>query len=62
MRWHKEGVHENNQVIVHPSDSEARKALYDFEADFARYVQNVCIGLVMDGFSLYNMSAASYSC
>jgi hypothetical protein len=55
-------VHENNQVIVQPSDSEARKALYDFEADFARYVQNVCIGLVMDGFSLYNMSAASYSC
>jgi hypothetical protein len=23
MRWHKEGVHENDKVIVHPSDSEA---------------------------------------
>jgi hypothetical protein len=23
MRWHKEGVHENDQVMVHPSDSEA---------------------------------------
>jgi hypothetical protein len=22
MRWHKEGVHENDQVMVHPSDSE----------------------------------------
>jgi hypothetical protein len=23
MRWHKEGVRENDQVMVHPSDSEA---------------------------------------
>jgi hypothetical protein len=22
MRWHKEGVHENDQVMVHPFDSE----------------------------------------
>jgi hypothetical protein len=22
MRWHKEGVRENDQVMVHPSDSE----------------------------------------
>jgi hypothetical protein len=27
MRWHKEGVRENDQVMVHPSDSEAWKAL-----------------------------------
>jgi hypothetical protein len=27
MRWHKEDARENNQVIVHPSDSEASKAL-----------------------------------
>jgi hypothetical protein len=36
MRWHKEGVHENDQVMVHPSDSEAWKALDDFDPDFAR--------------------------
>jgi hypothetical protein len=55
-------VHENDQVMVHPSDSEAWKALDDFDADFARDAQNVRIGLTTDGFSPYNMSAASYSC
>jgi hypothetical protein len=62
MRWHKEDVHENDQVIVHLSDSEAWKALDDFDADFARDAQNVCIGLMTDGFSPYNMSVASYTC
>jgi hypothetical protein len=49
-------------VMVHPFDSEAWKALDDFDANFARDAQNVCIGLVTDGFSLYNTSAVSYSC
>jgi hypothetical protein len=62
MRWHMEGVCESNQVMVHPSDSEAWKALDDFDVDFVRDAQNVCIGLATDGFSPYNMSAASYSC
>jgi hypothetical protein len=51
MRWHKEDVCENDQVMVHPSDSELWKALDDFDADFARFAHNVRIGL-----------AASYSC
>jgi hypothetical protein len=59
MRWHKEGVRENDQVTVHPSDSEAWKALDDF--DVAKDARNVRIGLVMDGFTPYNMSAASSS-
>jgi hypothetical protein len=62
MRRHMEGVRESNQVMVHPSDSEAWKALDDFDVDFVRDAQNVCIGLATDGFSPYNMSAASYSC
>jgi hypothetical protein len=62
MWWHKEGVRENNQVMMHPSDSEAWKALDDFDADFVRDARNVGIGLATDGFSLYNMSVASYSC
>jgi hypothetical protein len=62
MRWHKEGVRENDQVMVRSSNSEAYKALDDFDVDFARDVQNVRIGLATDGFSLYNMSASSYSC
>jgi hypothetical protein len=62
MRWHKEGVRENDQVMVHPSDSEEWKALDDFDPDSARDARNVCIGLATDGFSPYNMSASSYSC
>jgi hypothetical protein len=62
MRWHKEGVRENDQVMVHPSYSEAWKALDDFDADFARDARNVRIGLAIDRFSPYNMSATPYSC
>jgi hypothetical protein len=62
MRWHKEGVHENDKVIVHPSDSEAWKALDDFDVDFARDVRNVRIGLSIDEFLPYNMCVALYSC
>jgi hypothetical protein len=62
MRWHKEGVRENDQVMMRPSDSEAWKTLDDFDLDFARDARNVRIGLVTDGFSPYNMSASSYYC
>jgi hypothetical protein len=62
MRWHKEGVRENEQVMVHPSDSEAWKVVDDFDADFIRDARNVRIGLTTDGFSLYNTSVVSYSC
>jgi hypothetical protein len=41
MRWHKEGVRENDQVMVHLSDSEAWKALDDFDLDFVRDARNV---------------------
>jgi hypothetical protein len=53
---------ENDQVMVHLSDSEAWKALDDFDPDFVRDVRNVRIGLATDGFSPYNKSASSYSC
>jgi hypothetical protein len=62
MRWHKEGVCENDQVMVHPSDSEAWKALDDIDADFSRDSRNVRIGLVTDEFLPYNTSVVSYSC
>jgi hypothetical protein len=52
MTWHKEGVHENEQVMVHPSDSEPWKALDNFDADFTRDARNVRIGLAIDGFTL----------
>jgi hypothetical protein len=62
MRWHKEGVRENDQVMVHSSDSEAWNGPDAFDVDFARDAWNVCIGLEMDGFMPYDTSAASYSC
>jgi hypothetical protein len=62
IMWYKEGVHENDQVMVRMSDSEVWKALDDFDPIFARDAQNVRIGLAMDVFMPYNMSASSYSC
>jgi hypothetical protein len=55
-------VHENDQVMMHPSDSEAWKTLDNFDTDFARDARNARIGLAIDGFMPYNLSAASYSC
>jgi hypothetical protein len=54
MRWHKEGEHENSNVMVHPSDGEAWKALDNFDPDFARDARNAHIELATDGllFSL----------
>jgi hypothetical protein len=43
MRRHKEGEHDNNNVMVHPSDGDAWKALDNFDPDFARDVRNVRI-------------------
>jgi hypothetical protein len=62
MRWHKEGVRENDQVMMHPSDSEAWKVVNDFDADFTMDARNVRTGLATYGFSPYNMSVVSYSC
>jgi hypothetical protein len=62
MRWHKEGVRENDQVMVHPFDTEAWNALDDFDPDFTRDARNARIGLATDGFSPYNTSASSYFC
>jgi hypothetical protein len=62
MTWYKEGVRVNDQVMVHMYDDEAWKALDNFDADFVRDVRNVRFGLVIDGFTPYNLSMTSYSC
>ena len=62
MRWHKEGVRENPNVMVHPADTDAWKALDAFDSSFADEVRNVRFGLATDGFSPFNLTAISYSC
>jgi hypothetical protein len=48
-KWHKEGVRENDGVMVHPSDGESWKALDRFDADFTNDARNIHIGLATDG-------------
>jgi hypothetical protein len=61
MRWQKEGIHENDRVIVHPSDSEAWKVLDRFDAYFTSDVRNVCFGLATDVFDPFSTNSTSYS-
>ena len=62
MRWHKEGVRDNDDLIVHPSDGDAWKALDTFDPDFAAELRNARIGLATDGFTPFGQMASSYSC
>jgi hypothetical protein len=61
MRWYKEGVHENNIVMVHTSDSEPWKALNNSYVNFTSDVRNVRIGLVTDNFDPFGTNSATYS-
>jgi hypothetical protein len=62
MRWHKEGVRDNDDLIVHPSDGDDWKALDTFDPNFAADPRNVRIGLATDGFTSFGQMASSYSC
>jgi hypothetical protein len=62
MRWHKEGIHENNGIMGHPLDGEAWKVLDRFDADFASDVRNVRLGLATDDFDPFSTNSAPYSC
>jgi hypothetical protein len=62
MEWHKDGERENKEVMVHPSDSDACKALDNFDPEFAQDARNVSIELVNNGFTPFGDNAASYSC
>ena len=62
MRSHKKSKARNDGLMVHPSDGDAWKALDSFDPAFASDERNVRIGLATDGFTPFNMTAASYSC
>jgi hypothetical protein len=61
MWWHKDGERENKVVMVHPSESDAWKALDNFYPEFPQEVRNVRIGLAIDGFTPFSDNATSYS-
>jgi hypothetical protein len=61
MRWHKEGIRENDGVMGHPSDGEAWKVLDMFDADFASDVRNICFELAIDDFDPFSTNSAPYS-
>jgi hypothetical protein len=64
MLWHKEGDGESQDpdIMMHPSDGDAWKALDRFDPEFARDARSVRLGLSTDGFTPYNNSSTSYSC
>jgi hypothetical protein len=61
MRWHKEGKHENDGFMGHPSDIEAWKVLDRFDADFVSDARNVRLGLATYGFDPFSTNSTSYS-
>jgi hypothetical protein len=64
MRWHKEGIHdrEDLDIMSHPADAKAWHALDRFDPKFARDPKSVHLGLSMDGFQLYSSDSTVYSC
>jgi hypothetical protein len=62
MGWHKDSERENKEVMVHPSDEDAWKALDNFDPLFSQDVRNVRIELVTDGYTPFGDNVTSYSC
>jgi hypothetical protein len=62
MRWHKEGIRENDRVMGHPSDGETWKVLDGFDVDFTSDARNVCFGLATDGFDPFSTNFTPYYC
>jgi hypothetical protein len=58
LRWHKEGIRENNRVMGHPSNGEAWKVLDKFDADFGSDARNVRFGLPTYDFDPFNTDSA----
>jgi hypothetical protein len=62
MRWHKEGIRENDRVMGYPSEGEAWKVLDRFDADFGNDARNIHFGLVTDWFDPFSINSTPYSC
>jgi hypothetical protein len=62
VRWHKEGICENDGAMGHPSDGDAWKVLDRLDANFASDARNVRLGLDTDGFDPFSTNSAPYFC
>jgi hypothetical protein len=64
MRWHKEGKRDSEEpdIMSHPADTEAWKALDCFDSEFASDPRSVRLGLPTDGFQPHSEANSSYSC
>lgn len=56
MKWHKESVRDNPDVMVHPANIDAWKPIDAFDSSFASESRNVYIGLTTYGFSSFNLT------
>jgi hypothetical protein len=63
MRWHKEEKcdSEDPDIMLHPTDSDAWKALECFDPEFARDPRSVHLVLSMNGFKPHSKANSSYS-
>jgi hypothetical protein len=62
MTWHKNGKQYNPDKMVHASDGEASKHFDALHREKAEEARNVRVALATDGFNLYGMSIAPYTC
>jgi hypothetical protein len=64
MRWHKEGKRdsEDSDIMLHPTDTEAWKAMDRFDPEFAWNPRSVRFGLSTDGFQPHSEASSPYSC
>ncbi|WVZ64768.1 LOW QUALITY PROTEIN: hypothetical protein U9M48_014242, partial [Paspalum notatum var. saurae] len=64
MRWPKESKrpNKNEDIMEHPVDGDAWKALDNFDPEFANDPRSIRFGLSTDSFTPFNTNASSYSC
>ncbi|XP_027933729.1 uncharacterized protein LOC114189213 [Vigna unguiculata] len=62
MRWHVDGVRQDESVMTHPSDAEAWKQFNRTHPTFSQDSRNVRLGLCTDGFNPFSNTGTPYSC
>ena len=61
MRWHKDRLRSESNIMIHLSDGEAWKSFDRQYPEFAREPRNVRLGLATDGFNPFGNMSNAYS-